>query len=233
MAEYTVLLVEDERDILESNRRALVRAGYRVCAAATLERAKELLAAAPPDVVVLDIMLPDGSGLELCREIRGETNAPILFLTSLGESAQIVSGLRAGGDDYMVKPFVLEELLARIETLLRRVARERQQPARLSFHGLTLDSATQRAYLGGRDLLLKPKEYMLLAALLRAGDSCRTAGELYAEVWGMSSNEDVRTVLVHLSNLRAKLRGTRGYAPVTIRRYGEEGYRLEQADPMN
>lgn len=230
MAEYTVLLVEDEREILESNRRALVRAGYRVCAAGTLERAKQCLAVAP-DVIVLDILLPDGSGLELCREIRRETNAPILFLTSLGESAQIVRGLRAGGDDYMVKPFVMEEFLVRIETLLRRVERGRRQPERLSFHGLTLDPATQRAYLGGRDLLLKPKEYMLLAALLRAQDSCRTAGELYTEVWGLSSNEDARTVLVHLSGLRAKLRGPHGNAPVTIRRYGDEGYRLEKCDP--
>lgn len=227
MADYTVLLVEDERDLLEFTRAALTRAGYRVCAADTLSRAQERLAADAPDLIVLDVMLPDGSGIDLCRLIRRATNAPILFLTSMGESEHIVSGLRAGGDDYVVKPFQLDELLARIEALLRRVERSRQQPGSFRRYGVTIDPAVQRAYMDGSDLLLKPKEFMLLAALVRAQDEYRTAAALYAEVWGMDSNEDARTVLVHLSNLRAKLRQTAGRQTAEIRRYGDEGYRLE------
>lgn len=229
MTEQTILLVEDEPEIRRLNRSALVRAGYRVHTADTLSRANALLGECAFSLIVLDILLPDGSGLDLCREIRAGMNAPILFLTSLGESEQIVRGLRAGGDDYMVKPYRIEELLARVEALLRRASQTVHPPGRMAFCGLTVDPAAQRAYLQGRDLLLKPKEYMLLAALLRGRDRCRTAAELYAEVWGMASNEDARTVLVHISNLRAKLRRA-GSARVAIRRHGDKGYRLEAAD---
>lgn len=230
MSEHSVLLVEDEPEIREDNRSRLVRAGYRVLAAGTLQRARELIAEHQPELIVLDVMLPDGSGLELCREIRPHTAASILFLTSLGESEQVISGLRAGADDYMVKPFVYEELLARIEAQFRRLDQAAGQRQTVSFHGLTIDPAAQRAYLQGRDLQLKPKEFLLLAALLHGRADFHTASELYAAVWGMASNEDVRTVLVHISNLRAKLRQVCKEPPVVIRRYGNEGYRLEPAE---
>ena len=112
MRRSTLLLVEDSKEVLEDNRKALVAAGYEVLAASTLAGARERLARRQPDLILLDVLLPDGNGVELCRELRDSTAAPILFLTSLGESEQIVEGLRAGGDDYLAKPYDLEVLVA-------------------------------------------------------------------------------------------------------------------------
>lgn len=225
MKEWNILLVEDDAELLEYNRAYLERAGYQVSAAESAAAARAVLDREPPDLLVLDILLPDGSGLELCREFRTCHSAPILFLTCLGESEQVVQGLRCGGDDYITKPYRVEELLARIEAQLRRVVMTAQDGT-LCFDALTLDGRTRRAYLAGEDLMLKPKEFLLLAALARQRERPMTARELYAQVWGMTSNEDVRTVLVHISNLRAKLRGDREEPAVIIRHFGENGYRL-------
>lgn len=129
MRRSTLLLVEDSKEVLEDNRKALVAAGYEVLAASTLAGARERLARRQPDLILLDVLLPDGNGVELCRELRDSTAAPILFLTSLGESEQIVEGLRAGGDDYVTKPYRMEELLARVEAQLRRTERIRGEAA--------------------------------------------------------------------------------------------------------
>lgn len=225
MRRSTLLLVEDSKEVLEDNRKALVAAGYEVLAASTLAGARERLARRQPDLILLDVLLPDGNGVELCRELRDSTAAPILFLTSLGESEQIVEGLRAGRDDYVTKPYRMEELLARVEAQLRRTERIRGEAAE-GVGGLTLDARAQRAFLEGKDLLLKPKEFQLLCVLLRSRDRFRTAEELYQEVWGLDANADARTVLVHISNLRAKLRGGREEGNIQIQREGSRGYRL-------
>ena len=220
MRRSTLLLVEDSKEVLEDNRKALVAAGYEVLAASTLAGARERLARRQPDLILLDVLLPDGNGVELCRELRDSTAAPILFLTSLGESEQIVEGLRAGGDDYVTKPYRMEELLARVEAQLRRTERIRGEAAE------GVGARAQRAFLEGKDLLLKPKEFQLLCVLLRGRDRFRTAEELYQEVWGLDANADARTVLVHISNLRAKLRGGREEGNIQIQREGSRGYRL-------
>ena len=225
MKEWNILLVEDDAELLEYNRAYLERAGYQVTAVESAAAARAVLDRETPDLLVLDILLPDGSGLELCRDFRAYHSAPILFLTCLGESEQVVQGLRSGGDDYITKPYRVEELLARIEAQLRRVVMTARTGI-LEFGPLTLDDHTRRAYLSGRDMALKPKEFLLLAALARQRERPMTAQALYAQVWGMSSNEDVRTVLVHISNLRAKLRGDSGEAAVSILHYGGSGYRL-------
>lgn len=221
-----LLLVEDSEEILEDNRKALEARAYQVLEARTLAQAKIRLLEHQPDLILLDVLLPDGNGVELCREIREMTAAPILFLTSLAESRQIVEGLRAGGDDYITKPYRMEELLARVEAQLRRLERLRGGEPVVSVGGLTLESHVQRAFLNGRDLLLKPKEYQLLALLVRSRDKALSAEELYREVWGMEVNADARTVLVHLSNLRAKLRDGEDEGEVRILRDGNRGYRL-------
>lgn len=221
-----LLLVEDSAEIMEDNRRALQARGYEVCEARTLGEAKARLAERQPDLILLDVLLPDGSGMDLCRDIREMTAAPILFLSSLGESIQVVAGLRAGGDDYIQKPYEMEELLARIEAQLRRVARLRSMDTVDCLGGLTLEPRIQRAFLRGQDLLLKPKEFQLLAVLLRDRERWRTPDELYQEVWGADANADARTVLVHISTLRSKLREGEDEGELRILRETGKGYRL-------
>lgn len=222
---YRILLVEDTADIMDFNCKGLRDAGYTVLAARTLFEARQELAKGEPDVIVLDVMLPDGSGLELCEELSGSAT-PILLLTCLAESEQVVRGLRAGGDDYITKPYRFEELLARIEAQLRRVERLRGEKIDSGGELLRLDSKLQRAFLGDRDLMLKPKEYLLLLTLVQNRNRFLGPGELYAEVWGAVSNNDLRTVLVHLSALRLKLRrAAQGKREFRIA-HSREGYRL-------
>lgn len=226
MKAYDILLVEDTPDILERNRSALTEQGYVVAAASSLEQARLLLARRSPDLLVLDVMLPDGSGLDLCRELRERSVAPILFLTSLGESEEIIRGLRAGGDDYITKPYRVEELLARVEAQLRRMEMLQGRHEAPGFGPLTLEHTTQRAFLDGVDLLLKTKECLLLAALLRADGGYLTTEALYNQVWGAQAAGDVRTVVVHLSGLRGKLRTENENAPVRIEHSRSRGYRI-------
>ena len=204
MRPYHILLVEDDRTVLEENRRRLAAEGYRVSAADSVSAARKLCSDGPPDLAVLDILLPDGSGLDLCRELRAVTPVPVLFLTSLSDRKQVVDGLRAGGDDYLTKPYHLEELAARVGALLRRVELLRASSEPLEQDGLRLDLIRQRAYWEERDLLLKPKEFQLLALLMKHRNRYSTTEELYTGVWGQTAVEP-RPVVVHLSGLRMKL----------------------------
>ncbi|MCC8027654.1 MAG: response regulator transcription factor [Clostridium sp.] len=226
MGKGHVLLGEDEPDILEFNREQLEQRGYRVTAVSTLEQVEDCVFRDEPDVLVLDIMMPDGSGVELCRKLRQQFRGPILFLTSLGESSQIVQGLRAGGDDYITKPYDIEVLAARIEAQLRRRGRMDVESCAQKPGGLYLNLKSQRAYLKGRDLLLKPKEYRLLTVLARNKGRYVVAEELYREIWNMSPNQDLRTVWVHISNLRKKLQGNQGEGVADIECKRSLGYRL-------
>lgn len=221
-----ILLVEDTAEILEDNKKTLEAEKYQVLAAQTVREARELLRDNTPDLMVLDIMLPDGSGVELCRELRGTQAAPVIFLTNLGESEQIVAGLKAGGDDYMVKPYRVQELAARIEAQLRRVERIRRAGFDTGTKRLSVNTRAQRVCLDGEDLLLKPKEYLLLLTLIHDQGRYFTAGELYTQVWGMNANGDVRAVEVHISRLRAKLGRGRTPQPVEIEYARGRGYRL-------
>lgn len=230
MRQYHILLCEDEAEIQAYNREQLESRGYRVTTARTIGQARRALAGETPDMIVLDIMLPDGSGIELCREIREEFRGPVLFLTSLAESSQIVQGLRAGGDDYMTKPYEAEELAARIEAHLRKMERFRVDIRRAGGGRLYLNGATQRAYVDGRDMLLKPKEFQILYLLLDHYGSCVTAQELYEAVWDMDDNRDIRTVWVHVSNLRKKLKSRDGDRVADIVSEKTRGYHLEIYD---
>ncbi|MBS6955203.1 MAG: response regulator transcription factor [Enterocloster asparagiformis] len=231
MRKYHILLCEDEAEIQAYNRKQLEGRGYRVTTVRTIKQARQALAGDLPDLIVLDIMLPDGSGVELCREIRGDFRGPVLFLTSLAESGQIVQGLRAGGDDYMTKPYEAEELIARIEAHLRKMERFRSDILRAGSGRLYLNGTTQRAYVDGRDMLLKPKEFQILYLLLDNYGGCVTAQELYEAVWDMDDNRDIRTVWVHISNLRKKLKSSDGARVADIISEKSRGYHLEIYDP--
>lgn len=221
-----ILLIEDNTEISEYNKTCMEEAGYMVSAASTLADARRKVEDFQPDLMVLDIMMPDGSGIDFCREIRKNTVCPVLFLTNLTDVSQIVKSLRAGGDDYMIKPYQIEELLARIEAHLRRASMSSSIRVTMGDDVLSLDSRTQRAFLNNRDLMLKPKEYQILDYLMQNQNRYVSANELYVEIWGMTSNEDVRTVFVHISNIRAKLKKADKQDRNLIGKLKFKGYRL-------
>lgn len=224
-----VLLGEDEMDILEYNRTQLEQRGYRVSAAPELGEVEEILRNDCPDILVLDIMMPDGSGIDLCRKIRDEFKGPILFLTVLGENGQVVQGLRSGGDDYIVKPCPIEVLTARIDAHMRRLRRFGQETLQLGTR-LVLNGNTCRGFLDGRDMLLRPKEFRLLQLLAVKRGVYISAEYLYREVWGMDGYRDMRTIWVHISNIRKKLRDADGERVADIQCEKEKGYRLIMKD---
>lgn len=230
MTPYHILLVEDEADIREFMRNKLIAEGYRVSVAENIKYAENFLQNNQPHLIILDIVLPDGSGLDLCRNIRGISQAPVLFVTNMGEKSQIVQGLRAGADDYIVKPFDINELVARIEALLRRTAKNQTDTIELPISQLILEPENHRARWAGKDFLLSPKEYRILNILLRNRNRFTSAQELFSEVWGMSAYEDIRTVKVHISGLRRKLYQTAGDDTIKLVSRKERGYRLEFAD---
>lgn len=230
MRAYHILLVEDDGAVMTGNRRRLEAAGYRVSAAGSVAEARKLLLEGPPDLAVLDVMLPDGSGLELCRELRAATPVPVLFLTSLNDRKQVVEGLRAGGDDYLTKPYHMEELVARVESLLRRVELLRASPESLEQDGLRLDLIRQRAYWRERDLLLKPKEFQLLALMMKHRNRCSTIEELYTGVWGEAAVEP-RPVIVHICNLRLKLKTAK--CSLDVKHVRGRGYQLKASSGKN
>lgn len=228
MKPYHILLVEDEPEFLTFNTRHLEAEGYRVTGAATLLEAQKAVRTDPPDLVVLDVLLPDGSGLDFCRELRGASGAPVIFLTSLSEQDQIVAGLRSGGDDYLTKPYHIGELIARVEAQLRRAALLRESGNGPEIEGLALDLIRQRARWRGRDMNLRPKEFQLLALLARNKNRWSTAAELYTGVWGMAPC-DTRTVAMHLSSLRLRLRAETAGA-LDVEHARQRGYRLTAAE---
>lgn len=203
-----ILLVEDDKNILRTNRRILEREGFTVLCAESLEAARNHLAVKQPDAMVLDIMLPDGSGLSFCREIRSSTSAPVLFLTALDEKQEIIKGLVAGGNDYITKPYDVDEFLARIKAQLglARMNRQDMEHSKMLTCGpLKLDLIARRAYLNGQDMLLTQKEYTLLLLLARGEGKILSAEYLYSTAWNLPMTDDKRTLKKHLSAVRKKL----------------------------
>lgn len=206
-----LLIIEDSKEVLLLNKRVLERKGFFVLTAQTLAKARRYIKTETIDLIVLDILLPDGNGLNFCTEIRSQITAPILMLSSLKEQSDIVGGLLAGGDDYMTKPYRLEELYARILSLLRReeMFEERLNQQKISTTikrgPLKLDTVQGRAYLNGNDTGLTPKEFALLLLLVQNEGNSLPSNYIYKKIWGTESNDDVRSVWTHISKLRNKL----------------------------
>jgi two-component system, OmpR family, response regulator MprA len=198
-----VLIIDDDDNIRSSLKRALSYAGFTVEVAENGEEGLQKALVAPPDVVVLDIMLPDLSGLEVCRRLREGDDVPILMLTAKDDIPDRVTGLEAGADDYLIKPFALEELIARLKALLRR--REPQDTNRLSFADLTIDLGTREAYRGRRLLQLTAKEFDLLSTFLRNPRRVLSRDQLLEQVWGFDSGVDTHVLEVYVGYLRQKL----------------------------
>ncbi len=226
MSNVVILLVEDNAEIMRANRRMLELQGYGVQTAASLAEAGRVIAESPPDLMVLDIMLPDGSGLDFCRELQGNAaGIPILFLTVLNENSDVVAGLRAGGDDYLTKPYDYDVLLARIEALLRRARRHGTAGPLSSVGPFAFDHTAHRVYRDGRDTLLKPREYALFRLLMENPGVFFPAEVLFKRVWAAEPGGDLRTVYAHVSCLRKKLAIRAGDGLSLEQRRGQ-GYRL-------
>jgi DNA-binding response OmpR family regulator len=197
-----ILLVEDEDAIAEPLADGLRREGFDVERAATGEAALE---AAEPDLVLLDLRLPDTDGLDVCRRLRERSGVPIIVVTARGEEADRVVGLELGADDYVVKPFGLRELIARIRAVTRRTSAQSHAHGPLRVGGLEIDERARRAQLDGHPLDLTPKEFDLLAALARDPGAAVSRRRLLEEVWETTWLGSSKTIDVHVAALRRKL----------------------------
>jgi len=201
-----ILVVEDDPAILRGLSDNLRLESYEVATAADGEAGYRLACEAPPDLIVLDLMLPKLSGYELCRKLRSEgVTTPILMLTARGEETDRVLGLDLGADDYVTKPFSIRELLARIRAILRRTHPLNALPDEVRFEDVTVDFRSYEARRGGAPVEMTPKEYQLLRLLVARAGEVVTREELLNEVWGYNSYPNTRTVDNHVASLRAKL----------------------------
>jgi two-component system response regulator MprA len=199
----TILVIEDEERIVRFLQRGLTYEGYDVKSALDGESGLELAEASPPDLVVLDVMLPELDGLEVCRQLRQTGDIPILMLTAKDAVEDRVRGLDAGADDYLVKPFALDELLARIRALLRRTKSE--VPPVLNYVDLKLDTGTHQAFRGERSVELTAKEYELLELFMRHPRQVLTRDVIFDRVWSYDFGGESNIIEVYVRYLRQKL----------------------------
>lgn len=221
-----ILMVEDEQSVLSANRRMLSRRGYEVLTAACAAEAYACLEVETPDLMVLDVMLPDGDGFEICSYFRKKSENPVLFLTGKDSLDDKLQGLSRGGDYYITKPYHFEELLAVVNRLLERSERA-QQKARQQMvfqkGALEVDMQKSTVTLDGEPVFLTGKEYGLLQYFITHAGREISAEELYEQVWNTQAAQDLRTVRKHIMNLRNKIKAgqTDDYDIVTA--YGK-GY---------
>jgi two-component system phosphate regulon response regulator PhoB len=217
-----ILVVDDEPDLLELVRVNLTQAGYEVETAARGADALELVRRRIPDLVILDLMLPDVSGTQVCRELRSApatANLPVVMLTARADEVDRVVGFELGADDYVTKPFSPRELVLRVRAVLRRSVEGVDEPATLDRHGLRLDPARHRCFVEDSEVDLTAKEFDLLAYLMRRPGRAVTREQLLNEVWGPDITVTTRTIDTHLKRLREKL-GPMGDLIETVRGIG-------------
>ncbi|NJN21407.1 MAG: response regulator transcription factor [Leptolyngbya sp. RL_3_1] len=222
-----ILLVDDEVELAEPLGRLLRREGYAVDVATTGDRGDRLAQQGTYDLLILDWMLPQISGLEICRHVRSHGDAtPVLFLTAKDTVDDRVAGLDAGADDYLIKPFELRELLARVRALLRRplTLEPPEETDRLRFEDLELDEANQRTYRQGQTIELSDKETRLLAYLMRHSNQVLSHEQIYQAVWGEAEPPSSNVLAAQIRLLRRKLEPPQ--TPPMIHTIYGKGYRL-------
>ena len=202
-----VLIVEDDGNIAELLHLYLEKEGFETAVAGDGLKGLELFASFQPDLVLLDIMLPGMDGWTVCRKIRESGKTPVIMLTAKGETADKVTGLEMGADDYIVKPFEMKEVLARIHAVLRRCGDEGQAEKKLSFDKLVINLDSYELIVDGKRVDTPPKELELLFHLASSPNRVFTRNQLLDEVWGFDYFGDSRTVDVHIKRLREKLEG--------------------------
>ncbi len=223
-----VLLVEDEASIAEPFSHALEREGFLPTLVGSLAEARRALEDVEPDIVLLDLMLPDGDGRELARELRARSQVPIIMLTARGSEIDRVVGLELGADDYVVKPFAATEVIARIRAVLRRSRQHEPARARLSVGDVEVDVPARRAWLAGTELALTRKEFDLLARLARSAGEVVSREDLMSDVWDENWFGSTKTLDVHMTALRRKL-GEDPAAPRHIQTVRGVGFRFAPA----
>jgi DNA-binding response OmpR family regulator len=206
-AKQSILVVEDEPSIASFVAMYLKRAGFTVRVAGTGEGALESAAADAPSLIVLDLMLPDLDGIDVCRRVRQRSDVPILMLTARDDDIDKIIGLEVGADDYLTKPFNPGELVARVKSILRRANPERREleSATLEHGDLMIDAGSRELTVGNEEIQLAPKEFDLLWELLDHRGLVLTRDQLLERVWGYTFAGDTRTVDVHVRQLRRKL----------------------------
>ena len=232
MAAERILAVDDEPRYLEIIRFNLETAGYRVACAASGEEALEAVAAEEPELMVLDVMLPGIDGFEVLRRVREHSSCPIIMLTAKGAEEDKVQGLRLGADDYVTKPFSAQELLARVEAVLRRVRApegEGRQQAAISVGDLRIDQQRKQVTLAGNDVRLSPTEYRLLVCLATDLGVVLSRDELLTSVWGKAYEGEDEILRVTLWRLRQKLGDSAAEPRYIVTRPGL-GYMLAPPD---
>jgi len=203
-----VLVVDDEPDLVELIRYNLTEAGFRVSEARTGAEALAAVRRSVPDILILDLMLPDLSGTEVCRRLRNESelaDLPIIMLTAKSEEIDRVVGFELGADDYVTKPFSPRELILRVRAVLRRRVQGEAGERPLEHGPLRLEPGTHRCLVGGREISVTAREFQLLAALMRRPGRVMTRDRLLDEVWGRDITVTSRTIDTHLKRLREKL----------------------------
>jgi DNA-binding response OmpR family regulator len=233
MSGELVLVVDDEPTVREVVSRYLELGGYRVTTAGDGHAALQLALSAqpPPDLVVLDLMLPGMDGLEVCRRLRASGSIPIVMLTARGHEADRIVGLELGADDYVVKPFSPRELVARVRSVLRRARGDPAAPrARVHAGDVTIDPATREVEVAGRPVALTAREFELLLFLVRHPRQVFTRGQLLQQVWEYTWLGDTSTVTVHTRRLREKVEDNPS-DPQRIQTVYGVGYRFVPREP--
>ena len=227
-----ILVVDDEASITEFVSYNLRKEGYEVAVAANGDDALALAKASAFDLVVLDVMLPGIDGYEVCGRLRMESSVPVLFLSARDTELDKVVGLEIGGDDYLAKPFGVRELQARVKALLRRAPSGSREAAmvveRIEMAGITLDEAAHVAEADGRLIDLTPREFELLACLMRHGGKVLSRDQLLREAWGWEYLVETKTVDTHVKRLRDKLEAA-GVDPALVETVRGYGYRFRAA----
>jgi two-component system KDP operon response regulator KdpE len=219
-----VLVCDDEPQILRALRVVLRDAGFDVVPAATAREALDRAAVQPPDAAIIDLVLPDGDGIEVCRSLREWSRMPIIVLSAVGDEEEKVRALEAGADDYVVKPFAPRELVARLQATLRRAGGDPGEPAIVA-DGLEIDVAAHTVRRDGAEIHLTPIEFDLLRTLARQRGRLMTHRSLLVEVWGPAYADDTQVLRTHIANLRRKIEPA-GEAPRYIRTDPGVGYRF-------
>jgi two-component system KDP operon response regulator KdpE len=224
MAGERILVCDDDPQILRALRLVLRGAGYEVLTTTTAEEALDRAAIAGPHAAIVDLMLPDRPGIEVCRELRAWSDIPIIVLSAVDEEPTKIAALRSGADDYVTKPFGPGELVARVQAVLRRAGRTEAEP-RIEVDGLVIDLAAHSVTLDGAAIHLTPLEFALLRELATNRGLLMTHGKLLSEVWGPEYADATPLLRTHIANLRRKLAAGEQQRPF-IRTDAGVGYRF-------
>ncbi len=220
----TVLMVEDDVNLLKMNTELLKRHGYTVYGAKNAQQAKRLIEElAIIDIAILDVMLPDGDGFELATILKNKTSCPVLMLTSKNTHEDIVEGMNSDADMYMTKPFVIEELIARIEGLIKKQKKATNPPVVKG--NLRIDLTSRQARVNGNDIALTPREFSLLLYMVHRENEILSMEAIFKEVWGQDLGSDTSALRMGIARLRKKLAGSE----YTVNSSRSTGYIFERA----